>query len=93
MRSTGLSALVIAATVARATAYTLVDTFIGSSFLTGFDHQAIADPTHGRVNYVNQATATSQNLTYASGNSFIVRSDYKTKLSASGPGRNSVRIQ
>lgn len=30
-------------------AYTLVDNFVGSSFLTGFDHEAIADPTHGRV--------------------------------------------
>ena len=29
--------------------YSLSDTFVGSSFLTGFDHQAIADPTHGRV--------------------------------------------
>ncbi|KAG9076025.1 hypothetical protein FRC06_009755, partial [Ceratobasidium sp. 370] len=63
------------------------------SFLSGFDHIAIADPTHGRVNYVNQATAQSLNLTYASGNTFIMRADYKTKLSSSGPGRNSVRIQ
>lgn len=35
-----------------ALAYNIVDTFVGSSFLSGFDHQAIADPTHGRVKYV-----------------------------------------
>jgi hypothetical protein len=27
------------------------DTYIGSSFLSGFTHEAIADPTHGRVKY------------------------------------------
>ncbi|CAE6444172.1 unnamed protein product, partial [Rhizoctonia solani] len=82
-----------AASVARAATYSVSDTFIGSSFLSGFNHQAIADPTHGRVNYVDQATAQRLNLTYASGNSFVLRSDYTTTLSASGPGRNSVRIQ
>lgn len=29
--------------------YGLVDNFVGSSFLSGFQHQAIGDPTHGRV--------------------------------------------
>ena len=29
--------------------YSVSDTFIGADFLTGFQHQAIADPTHGRV--------------------------------------------
>ena len=44
-------------------------------------------------NYVNAATAASLNLTYASGDTFILRADSTTVLSASGPGRNSVRIQ
>ena len=44
-------------------------------------------------NYVNEATAQSLNLTYANGDTFILRTDYTTVLSASGPGRNSVRIQ
>jgi hypothetical protein len=57
-------------------AYTLTDNYVGSSFLTGFDHQAIADPTHGRVNYVNQATALSQNLTFASGNTLVALKCY-----------------
>ncbi|KAH7344535.1 putative laminarinase [Rhizoctonia solani] len=81
------------ASVAQAATYTVSDTFIGSSFLSGFTHEAIADPTHGRVNYVDQATAQRLNLTYASGNSLILRSDYTTTLSPSGAGRNSVRIQ
>ncbi|KAI0087574.1 putative laminarinase [Irpex rosettiformis] len=73
--------------------YSISDTYIGSSFLSGFVHEAIADPTHGRVNYVDQATAVAQNLTYAHGNTFIIRADHTTTLSASGPGRNSVRIR
>ncbi|CAE6419931.1 unnamed protein product [Rhizoctonia solani] len=81
------------ASVAQAATYSVSDSFIGSSFLTGFTHEAIADPTHGRVNYVDQSTAISKNLTFASGNTFIMRADSTTTLSPSGPGRNSVRIQ
>lgn len=29
--------------------WTLADTYIGPSFLSGFEHQAIPDPTSGRV--------------------------------------------
>ncbi|KAI0072358.1 putative laminarinase [Panus rudis PR-1116 ss-1] len=76
-----------------AATYQLSDNHVGSDFLSSFTHQAIADPTHGRVNYVDQATALAQNLTYASGNTFIIRADSKTTLSASGPGRNSVRVK
>lgn len=43
--------------------------------------------------YVDQATALSKNLTYASGDTFIMRADHTTTLTASGPGRNSIRIQ
>lgn len=43
-------------------------------------------------NYVDQATALSLNLTYASGDTLILRADDTTVLSPSGPGRNSVRI-
>jgi len=44
-------------------------------------------------NYVSASTAKSQNLTYASGNTFVMRADYKSTLSSSGAGRNSVRMQ
>jgi hypothetical protein len=43
-------------------------------------------------NYVDKATAQAQNLTFASSDTFILRADYKTTLSPSGPGRNSVRL-
>jgi hypothetical protein len=52
-------------------------------------HSDLVAWTHAPCrNYVNQATALAQNLTYASGNTLIMRADYKTVLSASGPGRN-----
>ena len=45
------TATVIAALIAPAlgTSYTLSDTYMGGGWLTGFSHQAIMDPTHGRV--------------------------------------------
>ena len=50
MRSTAalfaVSALVSSALGAT---YNIKDKFVGEDFLTGFTHQAIADPTHGRV--------------------------------------------
>jgi len=73
--------------------YQQTDSHTGDGFLKSFSHQAIADPTHGRVNYVDQTTALAQNLTYANGDTFIIRADHTTVLSASGPGRNSVRLQ
>ena len=42
---------------------------------------------------MSQATALAQNLTYANGNTLILRADDWSYLSPSGPGRNSVRIQ
>ncbi|THH31666.1 hypothetical protein EUX98_g2499 [Antrodiella citrinella] len=73
--------------------FSQTDSHQGTGFLKSFSHQAIADPTHGRVNYVDQTTALAQNLTYASGDHFIIRADDTTVLSAGGPGRNSVRLQ
>jgi len=79
--------------VVLAATYQSSDNFIGNSFFTDFSFEAIADPTHGRVNYVDMATAQSQNLSFASDDTFIMRADSTTVLSASGPGRNSVRIK
>ncbi|KAG8947716.1 hypothetical protein FRC04_010490 [Tulasnella sp. 424] len=78
--------------------YSVTDTYIGPSFLTGFDHQTFGtdiDPTHGRVNYTDQAFAVSKNLTFTSKDTLILRADYTSVLNASDPygGRNSVRIQ
>jgi len=73
--------------------YNLADSITGPQFLTKFSLQAIPDPTHGRVNYVDAATASAQNLTFASADHFIARADFNAVLSASGPGRNSFRLQ
>ncbi|KAF9567184.1 2 beta-glucanase [Agrocybe pediades] len=88
-----LVALAYLSAFTMAAKYSQTDSITGSGFLNAFTVEAMSDPTHGRVNYVSASTAKSQNLTYASGNTFIMRADYKTTLSSSGPGRNSVRMQ
>jgi len=83
----------IAVAATNAATYGQTNSFVGTGFLSGFSHQAIADPTNGRVNYLSQADAVAKNLTFASGNTFIMKADSTTTLDPSGPGRNSVRIQ
>ncbi|KAG6835744.1 hypothetical protein H0H93_015045 [Arthromyces matolae] len=73
--------------------YLLSDKIVGSDFYREFNFEAISDPTHGRVNYTDAATAMHQNLTFASHDTFILRSDFKTVLDPNGPGRNSARIR
>ncbi|EAU84955.2 glycosyl hydrolase family 16 [Coprinopsis cinerea okayama7 len=77
----------------QAAPYSIAENIVGEGFYSAFDWQAISDPTHGRVRYVDQGTSLNLNLTYASGNRFILRTDSRSLLSPSGPGRNSVRIQ
>ncbi|KAF9520762.1 glycoside hydrolase family 16 protein [Hydnum rufescens UP504] len=72
--------------------YTVHDTYIGGSFYNGFTAQAISDPTNGRVNYVDTPTAQGLNLTYASSDTFILRTDFTSFLDPNGPGRDSVRL-
>lgn len=85
--------LLLSAAGVLAVSYIQTDSYTGSGFLNGFSFQAIADPTHGRVNYVDYATAARENLTFSSGDHFIVRADFQKTLSASGPGRDSVRLR
>ncbi|KAH8822653.1 laminarinase [Flagelloscypha sp. PMI_526] len=66
---------------------------VGTTFNSAFEYEAIADPTNGRVQYVDKSTAQSLNLTYASGSTFILRADHTTVLSSSGAGRKSVRMR
>ncbi|KAF8703051.1 hypothetical protein AX14_014249 [Amanita brunnescens Koide BX004] len=82
-----------AANSAFGTIYNLNNNIVGSGFYDAFAFETIADPTHGRVNYVDQNSAIAQNLTYANGNIFILRADDTTVLNPSGPGRNSVRLK
>ncbi|OJT14334.1 hypothetical protein TRAPUB_9125 [Trametes pubescens] len=94
MRSTAaLFAVSTLVSSALAATYPLKDSFVGQGFLSGFSHQAIPDPTHGRVNYVDQPTALAQNLSFATDNTFIMRADSFSVVDPSAPGRNSVRIQ
>jgi len=73
--------------------YALQDESIGSSFFRDFEHEAIDDPTHGRVEYVNEETARALNLSYASDDHFIMRADFTSRLSSYDRGRKSVRIK
>ena len=43
--------------------YSLQDTYVGVDFQNNWDWEAIADPTHGRVNYVTLDQAKELNLT------------------------------
>ncbi|TRM66551.1 concanavalin A-like lectin/glucanase domain-containing protein [Schizophyllum amplum] len=81
------------AAVASATTYHASEAFQGDGFYTGFSFEAIPDPTNGRVQYVDKATAQANNLTFATDDIFILRADRWTTLTAGGPGRQSVRIQ
>ncbi|KAH7920553.1 glycoside hydrolase family 16 protein [Leucogyrophana mollusca] len=94
--SLSLGALVLASVVDVAlggATYSRTENLVGQSFLNAFTWQAIADPTNGRVNYVTEATAQADGLVSVTSNSVTLRADSTTTLSASGPGRNSFRIQ
>lgn len=57
--------------------WTLADTYIGPSFLSGFEHEAIPDPTGGRVCvFVTTLFLYRQSLTLAQK---LCRSDYGPK--------------
>ncbi|KAN0078477.1 glycoside hydrolase family 16 protein [Tylopilus felleus] len=90
--NSGLVLTSLAGSVFAGAAYSLSESIVGEGFYNAFNFEAIADPTNGRVNYVDKAIAQSLNLTYATSNTFIMRADDTTVLSASGPGRHSVRI-
>jgi len=73
--------------------YSLQDKYVGVDFQNRWDWEAIADPTHGRVNYVTLAQAKELQLTDASDDSFIMRADSDNVVQPSSNGRSSIRIQ
>jgi len=79
--------------VKRQTQYHATDSWVGSQFYDGFQFFNQGDPTHGRVNYIDQATAQNLNLTHATSSSFVMAADSTTVLDPNGPGRNAIRIQ
>ncbi|KAF2184299.1 glycoside hydrolase family 16 protein [Zopfia rhizophila CBS 207.26] len=70
--------------------YTLVDTFAGPSFFSGFNFFTRSDPTHGFVRYLSQNDAQSQGLISSSGSSAYMGVDSKNQAPN---GRASVRIE
>ncbi|KAI0066078.1 hypothetical protein BV25DRAFT_1912879 [Artomyces pyxidatus] len=83
---------VLALTQRASANFFLKDIFVGHDFLDGWTWQTIDDPTHGRVNYVDQPTALQANLSYATGEKFVMRADDWSTVPASARGRDSIRI-
>ncbi|ETN37396.1 uncharacterized protein HMPREF1541_08387 [Cyphellophora europaea CBS 101466] len=70
--------------------YILQDDYSPTNFFSQFDFFTADDPTHGYVNYVDQATATANGLINTNNGTVYMAAD-STNF-ASGRGRNSVRI-
>ncbi|KAF2876984.1 endo-1,3(4)-beta-glucanase-like protein [Massariosphaeria phaeospora] len=75
------------------TAYGLIETYDSSNWLSKFDVQAIGDPSHGFVNYVNAQQAQERGLIRNQGNAVYMGVDTTSMLDPNGRGRDSVRIQ
>ncbi|KAF5329983.1 hypothetical protein D9611_010461 [Ephemerocybe angulata] len=73
------------------TKYKLSEEYVGEEFLDLFEFEAIADPTHGRVEYVNSEVAWEEGMIVAEPDSFLLRPDSKTVLSSRG--RKSFRLK
>ncbi|GCB18190.1 probable glycosidase C21B10.07 [Aspergillus awamori] len=71
--------------------YKLVDTYSGNSFFDRFNYYSGEDPTDGFVQYVNQSTSNSLNLTYAGEDSVVLKVDTSNKNATKG--RQSVRLE
>ncbi len=59
-----LAALSLSLTSCARAYFYLQDEWIGDGFFQGWNWETMNDPTHGRVNFVDQAEARSKNLTY-----------------------------
>ena len=53
--------------------FVLADSYVGYDFLNQWSFETFDDPTHGRVNYVDQPTALSKNLSYGASSQQVVR--------------------
>ena len=95
--ATLLSALAVSLSVGQssaATSYVLSDVMWGSTFFDAFNFFTDTDPNWGFVKYLSKADAQKAGLiSAAEGAPARISADSTTVLSASGPGRNSVRIE
>ena len=55
--------------------FSLKDNIVGHAFYSYFEWETFDDPTHGRVNYIDQHTAISRNLTLGRVWHFVVVPD------------------
>ncbi|WWD16308.1 hypothetical protein CI109_100734 [Kwoniella shandongensis] len=78
--------------LSHAATYNLSRSWSGSDFYDDFTFRTFDDPTHGRVNYVDLNTARNNNLSFASGDTFVMRADSSHVVTPSARGRDSVRI-
>ncbi|KAJ7703258.1 nucleophile-disabled Lam16a mutant holds Laminariheptaose in A cyclical conformation [Mycena rosella] len=79
--------LCLSVPVTASESYSIADTFIGAGFFN-WTWETFSDPTHGRVKYVDKATAMATNLS----DSFLMRADNLNVVPPADPGRRSVRI-
>ncbi|KAK4155483.1 glycoside hydrolase [Chaetomidium leptoderma] len=76
--------------------YTLLDTYSGQSFFDKFEYFSTYDPAGGFVHYVNPEYALTNNLTYATASTALVRVDTKVgpgSVPDASTGRFSVRLE
>jgi hypothetical protein len=58
------AALLLLLTRCASATFYLKDTWVGQDFFQGWNWETEDDPTHGRVNYVNQTDARAKGLSY-----------------------------
>ncbi|KAF2094165.1 hypothetical protein NA57DRAFT_47000 [Rhizodiscina lignyota] len=86
-------------TLVNAGHYSLTQDYSGAKFFEGFNFSTIPDPTQGFVTYIDQSAANSTGLAGmltvngSETGAVYLGVDSTTKLSTSGPGRNSHRAQ
>lgn len=84
-----LSALGLLSAATTVQAWTLQNTYQGSNFFDQFDFFTGSDPTHGFVQYVDRATATSKKYVSVQNNQAVIKPD---TTSTTTTGRQSVRL-
>jgi len=70
--------------------YSLVANFAGTTFFDNWNFYTSGDPTHGYVDYQNEANATKKGLISSTATSVQIAADHTNV--ASGRGRASVRL-
>ncbi|MCJ1473027.1 hypothetical protein MMC13_001676 [Lambiella insularis] len=85
-------AAALASLLALTHAYTLVNNFDASNWMSSFQAQSIPDPTGGFVTYLTQSEAEADGLYQIQGDQVYFGVDHTNTISPSGPGRNSVRL-